>query len=109
MNTLMKNPRTCVSFCRRNAGSRQAGMEAAQVAAALAMQDKSGKRYLDFHQKLLTGRGQADKARALAVAKNPAPTWPGWEGYGQRRGQDGAGRELQARRSLQHPGHPVLA
>ena len=24
---------------------------------------------MDFHQKLLTGRGQADKARALAVAK----------------------------------------
>jgi len=33
------------------------------------MQDKSGKKYLDFHQKLLGGRGQADKARALAVAK----------------------------------------
>jgi len=44
-------------------------MEAAQVAAALSMQDKDGKRYLEFHQKLLGGRGQADKARALAVAK----------------------------------------
>jgi protein-disulfide isomerase len=33
------------------------------------MQDKSGKKYLDFHQKLLTGRGQVDKARALAAAK----------------------------------------
>ena len=44
-------------------------MEAAQVAAALSMQDRDGKRYLDFHQKLLGGRGQADKARALAVAK----------------------------------------
>jgi protein-disulfide isomerase len=47
----------------------QGSLEAAQVAAALAMQDKSGKRYLDFHQRLLGGRGQADKARALAVAK----------------------------------------
>jgi protein-disulfide isomerase len=27
------------------------------------------KKYLDFHQKLLTGRGAADKARAMAVAK----------------------------------------
>jgi protein-disulfide isomerase len=33
------------------------------------MQDKSGKKYLDFHQKLLGGRGEANKARALAVAK----------------------------------------
>jgi protein-disulfide isomerase len=44
--------------------------EAAKVAVAARMQDKSGgKKYLDFHQKLLGGRGQADKARALAVAK----------------------------------------
>jgi protein-disulfide isomerase len=47
----------------------QGSMDAAQVAVAVALQDKSGKRYLDFHQKLLTGRGQVDKARALAVAK----------------------------------------
>jgi protein-disulfide isomerase len=33
------------------------------------MQDKTGKKYLDFHQKLMGGRGQADKARALAAAK----------------------------------------
>jgi protein-disulfide isomerase len=44
-------------------------VEAARVATAVRMQDKSGKKYLEFHQKLLTGRGQADKARALAVAK----------------------------------------
>src|SRR5262245_28851676 len=31
----------------------QGSMEAAQVAVAVAMQDKTGKRYLDFHQKLL--------------------------------------------------------
>jgi protein-disulfide isomerase len=45
-------------------------VEAAQVAVAVRMQDKSGKKYLDFHTKLLGGRGQADKARALAVAKD---------------------------------------
>ena len=44
-------------------------VEAARVAVAVRMQDRSGKKYLDFHQKLLTGRGQADKARALAAAK----------------------------------------
>ncbi len=43
--------------------------QAAQVAVAVRMQDKTGKKYLEFHQKLLTGRGSADKARALAVAK----------------------------------------
>lgn len=45
-------------------------VEAAQVAVAVRMQDPSGKKYLDFHQKLLGGRGQADKARAIAAAKD---------------------------------------
>jgi protein-disulfide isomerase len=44
-------------------------LEAAQIAAAILLQDRGGKKYLDFHQKLLTGRGQVDRARALAVAK----------------------------------------
>ena len=44
-------------------------VEAAQVAVAVRMQDPTGKKYLDFHQKLLGGKGQADKARALAAAK----------------------------------------
>lgn len=44
-------------------------VEAAQVAVAVRMQDASGKKYLDFHQKLLSGRGAADKARAMAAAK----------------------------------------
>ena len=44
-------------------------VEAAQVAVAVRMQDKGGKKYMEFHQKMLLGRGQADKARALAVAK----------------------------------------
>ena len=44
-------------------------VEAAQVATAVRMQDRTGKKYLEFHQKLLNGRGPADKARALAVAK----------------------------------------
>jgi protein-disulfide isomerase len=44
-------------------------VEAAQVAVAVRMQDKTGKKYFEFHQKLLTGRGQVDKAKALAAAK----------------------------------------
>jgi protein-disulfide isomerase len=45
-------------------------VEAAQVAVAVRMQDPTGKKYLDFHQKLLGGRGPADKARAMAAAKD---------------------------------------
>jgi protein-disulfide isomerase len=49
----------------------EGSVQAAQVAAAVRMQDKSGgKKYLEFHQKLLGGRGPADKARALAAAKD---------------------------------------
>jgi protein-disulfide isomerase len=48
----------------------QGSIEAAQVAVAVRMQDKAGKKYLDFHQKLLGNRGQADRARALAAAKD---------------------------------------
>jgi protein-disulfide isomerase len=47
----------------------QGSVEAAQVAVAVRMQDPSGKKYLDFHQRLLGGRGAADKARAIAAAK----------------------------------------
>jgi len=47
----------------------EGSVEAARVAVAVRMQDPSGKKYLDFHQKLLGGRGPADKARALAAAK----------------------------------------
>ena len=45
-------------------------VEAAQVAVAVRMQDPTGKKYLEFHQKLLGGRGPADRAHALAVAKD---------------------------------------
>jgi protein-disulfide isomerase len=44
-------------------------VEAAQVAIAVHMQDKTGKKYLEFHKKLLSTRGQADRARALEIAK----------------------------------------
>jgi protein-disulfide isomerase len=45
-------------------------VEAARVAVAVRMQDKTGQKYLEFHKELLGGRGQADKERALAVAKS---------------------------------------
>lgn len=47
----------------------QGSIEAAQVGVAVRMQDPGGKKYLEFHQKLLNGRGQVDKARAMAAAR----------------------------------------
>src|SRR5215467_16172554 len=46
----------------------EGSVEAAKVAVAARMQDPG--KYLDFHTKLLGGRGPADKARAMAVAKD---------------------------------------
>src|SRR6201996_4230855 len=46
----------------------EGSVDAAKVAVAARMQDPS--KYLDFHTKLLGGRGPADKARALAAAKD---------------------------------------
>ncbi len=46
----------------------QGSVEAAQVAVALKMQFTAAK-YLEFHQKLLGGRGQANGARAMEVAR----------------------------------------
>ena len=42
--------------------------EAARVAVALRMQDDAGEKYLAFHQKLLSERGQSNKYRAMAAA-----------------------------------------
>src|SRR5947209_14184297 len=46
----------------------EGSVQAAQVAVAVRMQDKTGRKYIDFHTKLLSGRGPADKAHAVAVA-----------------------------------------
>ena len=44
-------------------------VEAAKVAVAVRMQDKGGK-YIEFHRRLLGSRGEANKERALAAAKD---------------------------------------
>jgi protein-disulfide isomerase len=44
--------------------------EAAQVAVAIRMQDPSGEKYLAYRKALLSARGQADRTRALAVARD---------------------------------------
>jgi protein-disulfide isomerase len=44
--------------------------EAAEVAVAVRMQDPSGEHYLKFHREMLSGRGAANRQRALAVARD---------------------------------------
>lgn len=69
MLTLLKNDPKLKVVLKEFPVLGPGSVEAAQVATAVQMQDKSGKKYLDFHQKLLSGRGQANKATALAAAK----------------------------------------
>lgn len=47
----------------------EGSVEAARVAVAARMQDASGRKYLDFHQRLLGGRGSVSRAQAVAAAK----------------------------------------
>ena len=69
MLTLLKNDPNLKVVLKEFPVLGPGSVEAAKVAIAVRMQDKTGKKYLDFHQRLLGGRGQADKARALAAAK----------------------------------------
>jgi protein-disulfide isomerase len=48
----------------------EASVEAARVSVAARMQDATGKKYLDFHQKLLGNRGSIGRPQALAAAKD---------------------------------------
>jgi protein-disulfide isomerase len=45
-------------------------IEAAQVGVAVRMQDPTGEKYMAFHNKMMSERGQANKARAMAAAKD---------------------------------------
>lgn len=69
MLELMKNDPKLKVVLKEFPVLSQGSVEAAQVAVAVRMQDPSGKKYLDFHQRLLNGRGAADKARAIQAAK----------------------------------------
>ena len=47
----------------------EGSVETARVAVAARMQDATGKKYLDFHQRLLANRGAVGRAQAVAAAK----------------------------------------
>ena len=68
--------------------------EAARVAVAVRMQDKTGKKYLDFHQKLLGSRGQADKARAMTAAKEAGLDIAGFELVSSEHSHDSAAKAV---------------
>jgi len=70
MLDLMKNDPKLKVVLKEFPVLSEGSVEAAKVAVAVRMQDPTGKKYLDFHQKLLGGRGMADKARAMAAAKD---------------------------------------
>ncbi len=70
MLDLMKNDGKLKVVLKEFPVLSEGSVEAAKVAVAVRMQDPTGKKYLDFHQKLLGGRGVADKARAMAAAKD---------------------------------------
>jgi protein-disulfide isomerase len=70
MLDLMKNDSRLKVVLKEFPVLSEGSVEAARVAVAVRMQDPTGKKYLDFHQKLLGGRGVADKARAMAAAKD---------------------------------------
>ena len=69
MMALMKNDANLRIVLKEFPVLGPGSQDGAKVAVAVRMQDKSGKKYLEFHQKLMGGRGQVDKARALAAAK----------------------------------------
>jgi protein-disulfide isomerase len=48
----------------------EGSVEAARVGVAVRMQDPTGKKYLDFHQKLFASRGSIGRAQALAAARD---------------------------------------
>src|SRR5579864_4808376 len=68
MLDLMKNDPKLKVVLKEFPVLSEGSVEAAKVAIAARMQDP--KKYLDFHTKLLGGRGPADKARAMAAAKD---------------------------------------
>ncbi|MEJ2623532.1 MAG: DsbA family protein [Pseudolabrys sp.] len=67
MLTLLKSDKNLKVLLKEYPILGPGSIEAAKVAVAVRMQ--APQKYLAFHTKLLGGRGHADKARALAVAK----------------------------------------
>ena len=83
-------------------------VEAAQVAVAVRMQDPSGKKYLDFHQKLLNGQARPTRPARWPPPRMPASTWRNSRRISPVRKWRHAGGEFQARRGDGHERHAEL-
>jgi protein-disulfide isomerase len=78
MLDLMKNDAKLKFVLKEFPVLGEGSMQAAQVAAAVRMQDKSGgKKYLEFHQKLLTGRGRPTRRARSRSPRRSGSTWRG--------------------------------
>ena len=109
MLDLLKNDRKLKVVLKEFPVLSEGSVEAAKVAVAVRMQDPTGQKYLDFHQKLLGGRGPADKARAMAAAKDAGlDTAKIEKDHGEPGGQGDHRGELQARRRHGHERHAEL-
>jgi len=86
----------------------EGSVDAAKVAVAVRKSDPSGKKYLDFHQKLLGGRGRPTRRAPLAAAKEAGLDTARIEKE-SRAGDQGHHRiEFQARRRHGHERHAEL-
>ncbi len=84
-------------------------VEAAQVAVAVRMQDKTGQKYLEFHQELLGGRGAGRQgARACGRQGRRHRHGADRKGHERPRGEGDDGGELQACRGAGLQRHAEL-
>src|SRR6202012_6178379 len=67
MLDLMKNDSNLKVVLKEFPVLSEGSIEAARVAVAVRMQDPGGAKYLDFHQKLLGGRGQAEDRKSTRL------------------------------------------
>ena len=74
MLTLLKNDPKLKVVLKEFPVLGPGSVEAAQVAVAVRMQDKTGKKYLEFHQKLL-GRPRPGRQ---GHARSPSPRTSAW-------------------------------
>ena len=84
-------------------------VEAAQVAVAVRMQDKTGKKYLEFHQKLLGGRGPGRQGSRTCGGQGHRPRHGSpRKGSRERRSEGDPSGKLQARRVPRSQRHAKL-
>ena len=75
----------------------EGSVQAAQVAVAVRMQDKTGKKYIDFHQNSWAVKAPPTRRHALAAAGCRLRHGAARQGLAERRGEADPGGQPQAR------------